>query len=76
MQMTAINNNSICLVGHPYAPIGMGEHVRSTYRALRSVAVNPKIGDIYGLNSPSEDEMKYFSGSTSAAEATRSAEAS
>ena len=43
---------SISLVGHPYAPIGMGEHVRCTFRALRSVAQRPSLHDIYGLIEP------------------------
>ncbi len=66
--MSNFNKRSICLIGHPYAPIGMGEHVRSSYRAFRNVAVNPSIGDIYGLNSPVENDLVYFSEATSAAE--------
>ena len=46
---------SIRLVGHPYAPIGMGEHVRCTYRALRSVAMQPTMTDIYKLQTPNHD---------------------
>lgn len=53
-------NASVCLVGHPYAPIGMGEHIRSTYRALRSVAVRPGIKDIYRLNAPDADARDEF----------------
>lgn len=64
--MTTPKKDNICLVGHPFAPIGMGEHVRSTCRALKSVAVNPTLGDIYQLNSPSEDELIEFSGSAAA----------
>jgi len=30
------------LVGHPFAPIGMGEHIRSSFRAFRSL--NQKVG--------------------------------
>ena len=52
----------VCLVGHPYAPIGMGEHVRCTYRALRSVAIRPSLIDIYKLISPDTDELTEFSG--------------
>lgn len=39
----------ICLVGHTYAPIGMGEHVRLTFRAMRSAGLRPSLADIYGL---------------------------
>jgi len=61
--MTFPRKHNICLVGHPFAPIGMGEHVRSTYRAFKSVAVDPGLRDIYQLNSPNEDEFMEFSGS-------------
>ncbi len=50
----------LSLVGHPYAPIGMGEHVRCSYRALRSVAVKPRITDIYKLQAPDSDEAIEF----------------
>jgi glycosyltransferase involved in cell wall biosynthesis len=53
-------SQSLCLVGHPYAPIGMGEHVRCSYRALRSVAVKPAITDIYKLQPPDTDELTEF----------------
>jgi glycosyltransferase involved in cell wall biosynthesis len=43
---------SVCLVGHPYAPLGMGEHVRCTFRALRSIGRAPTLFDLYGLNTP------------------------
>ena len=55
------NFSDICLVGHPYAPIGMGEHVRATHRALSSVGIAPRILDIYGLNHPAEEEEREFS---------------
>lgn len=45
---------SIALVGHPFAPIGMGEHVRCSYRAFRSVASKPALVDLYGLADPAE----------------------
>lgn len=53
-------SKSISLVGHPYAPIGMGEHVRCTYRAMRSVAMRPAVTDIYKLVPPDTDEIKEF----------------
>lgn len=53
-------SNKLSLVGHPYAPIGMGEHLRCSYRALRSVAVKPAIGDIYKLQVPDADELTEF----------------
>ena len=51
---------SISLVGHPYAPIGMGEHVRCTFRSLRSVAHTPRLHDIYRLNEPDDAQRLEF----------------
>lgn len=59
---TKYKNKSISLVGHPYAPIGMGEHVRCSYRALRSVAMRPALTDIYKLVPPDTDELQEFAG--------------
>jgi glycosyltransferase involved in cell wall biosynthesis len=43
----------VCLVGHPFAPIGMGEQLRCSFRALRSIGVRPAVLDVYG--SPQRD---------------------
>lgn len=43
------NSNDVCLAGHPFAPIGMGEHVRATFRSLRAVYTPPVIHDIYKI---------------------------
>lgn len=56
-------HDDVCLVGHPYAPIGMGEHVRATFRSLRKVAAQPKLYDIYKLQQPSPAELAEFDGS-------------
>jgi len=48
----------IGLVGHPYAPIGRGEDVRCTFRALRSVAGKPRLIDVYGANRPEPDAIE------------------
>jgi glycosyltransferase involved in cell wall biosynthesis len=50
----------VCLVGHPYAPIGMGEHVRLTFRAMRAAGMRPALGDIYGLVSREEAHVREF----------------
>jgi glycosyltransferase involved in cell wall biosynthesis len=39
----------ITLVGHPFAPIGMGEHLRATFRALRAVGADVWVRDVHGL---------------------------
>jgi len=44
-------------VGHPFAPIGMGEHVRSAWRALDEVGVPACIVDIYGPQGVPDPEM-------------------
>jgi glycosyltransferase involved in cell wall biosynthesis len=44
--------SDVCLVGHPFAPIGMGEQLRSSFRALRSVGVRPAVLDVYGQGRP------------------------
>jgi len=54
-------DSALALIGHPYAPIGMGEHVRCTFRAMRSVGVNPALVDIYGMNIPEADLLAEFS---------------
>lgn len=51
---------TITLAGHPYAPIGRGEDVRCTFRALRSVAAQPALFDIYGLVSPDAEAAREF----------------
>jgi len=48
MNAAAVDRD-ICLIGHPYAPIGRGEDVRLTFRALRSAGMRPGISDIYGI---------------------------
>lgn len=52
--------NSPNLVGHPYAPIGMGEQVRCTFRSLRSVALRPALVDIFGLVEPDQAAQREF----------------
>jgi glycosyltransferase involved in cell wall biosynthesis len=50
----------VTLVGHPYAPIGMGEHLRCTFRAMRSVGVRPKLIDLYQLHLPEPEQLCEF----------------
>jgi len=40
-------DGNIVLVGHPLAPIGIGEHIRCTFRAFRSIGVKVGIREIY-----------------------------
>jgi glycosyltransferase involved in cell wall biosynthesis len=48
----------IVLAGHPFAPIGMGEHIRCSFRAFQSVGSNVGLKDIYGLQDPDPDLKK------------------
>lgn len=43
---------TVTLVGHPFAPIGMGEVLRSTFRSLRAVGITTRILDAYATNEP------------------------
>jgi glycosyltransferase involved in cell wall biosynthesis/trans-aconitate methyltransferase len=38
----------LTLVGHPFAPLGMGEHLRATFRALRAVGADVVVRDVWG----------------------------
>jgi glycosyltransferase involved in cell wall biosynthesis len=42
----------ITIVGHPFAPIGMGELMRATFRALGAVGVDAAVRDVYGMSPP------------------------
>jgi glycosyltransferase involved in cell wall biosynthesis len=47
----------IALVGHPSAPIGMGEHVRSVYKAFVEAGEIPSIVDIYGPTEEADQQL-------------------
>jgi glycosyltransferase involved in cell wall biosynthesis len=57
---------SITLVGHVFAPIGMGEHVRCTFRSLGRAAVRARVMDIYGLSQPESSQLREFTPHTTA----------
>lgn len=48
---------SVHIVGHPTAPIGMGEHVRSVARALREAGEQAMIVDIYGPSAHADPDL-------------------
>lgn len=53
----------VVLVGHPFAPIGMGEHLRATFRALQAARVPVRLLDVYGRSDPDPEldrELKPF----------------
>ncbi|MET0271860.1 MAG: glycosyltransferase family 4 protein [Phenylobacterium sp.] len=47
----------VTVVGYPFAPTGMGEHGRSTVRALRAVGVEPRIVDV-GPAGPRDPDLE------------------
>ena len=55
--MPYYTNQRPVLVGYPFAPIGRGEDIRSTFRALRAVKVNVLICDPSGQTKGSRPEM-------------------
>ncbi|WP_438280349.1 glycosyltransferase family 4 protein [Pseudomonas alabamensis] len=60
MTHTLNDSGDVCLVGHPFAPIGMGEHLRATFRSLRAVYTPPKVHDIYKFVPSSDAEQTEF----------------
>jgi glycosyltransferase involved in cell wall biosynthesis len=43
-------SSDVTLVGYPFQPTGMAEHARSTFRALQSVGVTPRLLDVADAN--------------------------
>ena len=46
--------DGVCLVGHPFAQMGMGEHIRCVGRSFQAIGARPKLFDIYRLNPRSD----------------------
>ena len=51
-------NVPIHIVGHPSAAIGMGEHARSVFRALREAGEEPWLVDIYGPAADADSQLR------------------
>lgn len=49
----------VVLVGHPCAPIGMGELLRSTFRSLRAVGEDVRVLDVYGGRQDSDFYLEF-----------------
>lgn len=60
MSMTPSQQNAVCLVGHPYTPIGMGEHLRASFRSFRAAGEAPRLLDIYKLEQPAAADQAEF----------------
>lgn len=50
----------VVVVGHPFAPIGMGEHLRSALRALRTARVPVRLLDVYGVSERDPELLAEF----------------
>lgn len=49
---------AITFIGHPYAPIGMGEQLRSHVAASRAVGLEPRVYDIYRYAQRNDDSYR------------------
>ena len=43
-----VPRSKVVLVGHPFAPIGIGENIRISFRAFRSIGMDIGVRDVYG----------------------------
>ncbi len=50
------------LVGHPFAPIGCGECLRSSFRALREVGLDPRVVDVFDMRYGDPELEEEFAG--------------
>jgi glycosyltransferase involved in cell wall biosynthesis len=55
--MTAGSTQTPVLVGHPFAPIGMGEHIRCSFRAFRAAGLTLPVRDIYSSHGRSDPDL-------------------
>jgi glycosyltransferase involved in cell wall biosynthesis len=55
-----MHHSPTLLIGHPFAQIGMGEHLRAMSRALAKAQVAHTIHDVYGLQQPALAESREF----------------
>jgi glycosyltransferase involved in cell wall biosynthesis len=54
----------VTVVGYPFLPIGMGEHLRSTVRAMRAVGLDPRLVDVADFPAPPDADLERdFAGS-------------
>lgn len=49
---------AVTLVGHPFAPMGMGEHLRSGFRALRTAGSEVSVRDVYALAPRTDSRLR------------------
>ena len=54
----ALDTMPVTLVGHPFAPIGMGEQLRSHLSACRAVGVEAQVHDVFGYAERDDPEHR------------------
>src|SRR5260370_1593881 len=57
-----IPTTRVTVGGHPFVPIGMGEHVRSVFRAFRVLRMNVSVREVYGQGSHDSDLRRELEG--------------
>jgi glycosyltransferase involved in cell wall biosynthesis len=48
----------VVLVGHPFEPTGVGEHLRAAFRGFRAVHARVGVHEVYGLGPEADPELK------------------
>jgi len=48
----------VTVVGYPFLPIGMGEHMRSAVRAMRAVGLDPRLVDVADFPGPPDADLE------------------
>src|SRR5713226_4341577 len=62
MESYIIPKCKVVLVGHPFVPIGMGEHLRCSFWTFRALGVTVGIRDIYGTGGDDLDVINEVGG--------------
>lgn len=50
--------DDLVVVGHPFAPIGMGEHVRATWRSLKAAGSTLPLLDLFSLQRHKDSDLE------------------
>lgn len=53
-----LGREDLVVVGHPFSPIGMGEHLRSTVQALAAVGLDPAVLDVFGRRRGQDHDLE------------------
>lgn len=53
-----LGRDDLVVVGHPFSPIGMGEHMRATVQALQAAGLDPAVLDVYGIDRGRDPDLE------------------